>query len=357
MNSARSTSVSLLALAFCCASAWPQTPPPAQQPEQPRNRIRVQVNEVELPVTVTDDKGRFVSNLKASDFRVLDEGRPQRIEFFSHDQKQPIVVGFLVDQSNGVKTHWDKYRDALLELVWQLLPGDKRYSGYLISYSNDAELKVNTTTDSDKLASAIRKMKPGGGAALMDAIHIACTRRDLVKGEPYEPRRVLIIIGDGRDTSTNHTLDEVVELAHRNQVTIYAVSTQAFGFVNESQSVLERLTTETGGHVEYPLNNPYKDVSGYLSQPQDAGNYALTVGTGGYAAQISAGIIRAVEGLSGEITTQYVIRYVPDLDPDAKPKVFRRIKVEVPALPELHVRARQGYYPEGLPAAPASNSQ
>jgi VWFA-related protein len=353
--SLRSTPVYLLALALLSIPAKPQTT--QTQPDQPRNRIRVQVNEVELPVTVLDDKGRFVSNLKASDFRVLDEGKPQRIEFFSHDQKQPVVVGFLIDQSNGVKTHWDKYRDSLLELVWQLLPGDPRYSGYLISYSNEAELKVNTTSDSEKLASAIRKMKPGGGAALMDAIHIACTRRDLVKGEPYEPRRVLIILGDGRDTSTNHTLDEVIELAHRNQVTIYAVSTQAFGFVNESQTVIERLTTETGGHVEYPLNNPYKDISGYLSKPQDAGNYAIDVGTGGYAAQISAGIIKAVEGLSGEITTQYVIRYVPDIDPEAKPKIFRKIKVEVPALPELRIRARQGYYPEGLPIAPAANSQ
>ena len=351
MISIRSVSVSLLALALWCVPAKSQT----EQP--PRNSIRVQVNEVELPVTVTDDKGRFVSNLKAADFRVLDEGRPQRIEFFSHDQKQPIVVGFLVDQSNGVKTHWDKYRDALLELVWQLLPGDQRYSGYLISYANDAELKVNTTSDSEKLAASIRRMKPGGGAALMDAIHIACTRRDLVKGEPYEPRRVIIIMGDGRDTSTNHTLDEVIELAHRNQVTIYAVSTQAFGFTNDSQNVLERLTGETGGHVEYPLNNPYKDVSGYLSQPQDAGNYALTVGTGGYAAQISAGIIKAVEGLSGEITTQYVIRYVPDLDPEAKPKVFRKIKVEVPALPELRIHARQGYYPDALPSVPTGNSR
>ena len=59
----------------------------------------------------------------------------------------------------------------------------------------------------------------------------------------------------------------------------------AFGFANEDQDMLERLTHETGGHVEYPLNSLYKDVSGYLSNPPDDGNYALTVGTGGYAAR------------------------------------------------------------------------
>ena len=184
----------------------------------------------------------------------------------------------------------------------------------------------------------------------MDAIHIACTRRDLVKGEPYEPRRVLIILGDGRDTSTNHTLDEVIELAHRNQVTIYAVSTQAFGFANESENILQRITGETGGHVQRPLENPYKDVAGYLSQPSDAGNYALTVGTGSYAAQLAASVIKAVESLYGEITTQYVMRYVPDIESEVKPKVFRRIKVEVPSLPEVRIRHRQGYYPEGAPS-------
>src|SRR6516164_1190766 len=114
-------------------------------PEQEQPNIRVAVNEVIVPVTVTDDRGKFVSNLEAKDFRVLDEGRPQRINFFSHSEKQPIVVGFLIDQSNASKIHWSKYQEAILELVWHLLPGDKRYTGYLISYSNTADILVNTT--------------------------------------------------------------------------------------------------------------------------------------------------------------------------------------------------------------------
>jgi hypothetical protein len=56
-----------------------------QQAVPPAARIQVSVNEVIVPITVTDDKGRFVSNLEAKDFRILDEGRPQRIRFFSHD--------------------------------------------------------------------------------------------------------------------------------------------------------------------------------------------------------------------------------------------------------------------------------
>ena len=333
------------------STAPPQSP---QKGEQPVPRFAGGVNEVILPVTVTDDRGKFVSNLVAGDFRVLDEGRPQRINFFSHSEKQPIVVGFLIDQSNAVRIHWTKYQDAILELVWHLLPGDKRYTGYLISYGNTADIVVNTTFDSDKIADKVRKMKPGGGAALYDAIYLACTRRDLVKGEPYEPRRVIVVVGDGHDTASKHTRDEVLELMQRNLVTMYGVSTMAFGFANEDQETLEKLAHETGGHVEYPLNALYKGVSGYLSNPSDDGNYALTVGTGGYAAEIAAGIIKAVGGIGNEVTTQYVLRYTPDTDPEAKTKVFRKITVEIPGLPNVKISARKGYYPNDVPGAPAS---
>jgi len=350
-----------VALWFCCLLTIPAVPqsqsqpqPPAAQ-DDPSARIRVSVNEVIVPVTVTDDKGRFVSNLEAKDFRVLDEGQPQRIRFFNHDQRQPIVVGFLVDMSNNTKIHWNTFKDAILELMWNLLPGDARYSGYLITYANEAEVAVNTTTDSEKLADRVRKLKPGGGAALFDAVYAACTNRNLIKGEPYEPRRIIVVVGDGHDNASKKSMEEVLELAQRNLVTVYAISTMAFGFANEDQGVLEKLATETGGHVEYPLNSGlYKSVSGYLSNPSDDGNYALTVGTGGYAAEISRGIITAIAGISGEITTQYVLRYVPDVDLDPKLKVFRKIKVEVPSLPTVVIRARKGYYPNGVPGAPAS---
>ena len=325
-----------------------------QHKEPPTAQYQVSANEVIVPITVTDDKGRFVSNLDAKDFRILDEGRPQRIQFFSHDQRQPIVVGFLIDMSNNTRIHWKTYQDAILELVWNLLPGDKKYTGYLITYSNDAELVVNTTWDSDKIADQIKKLKPGGGAALFDAMYMACTKRELVQGEPYEPRRVLIVVGDGHDNASKKSIDEVLELAQRNQVSIYAMSTQAFGFANDTQDILERITGETGGHVEYPLSSLYKDVSGYLSNPSDDGNYALTVGTGGYAAEISGAIIKAVGGIGGEVTTQYVVRYTPDVDPEARARVFHHIKVEIPTLPNAKIHARNGYYLNGIPGAQGS---
>jgi VWFA-related protein len=335
--------------------AAPPQPQQTRQPEQEQAPIRVQVNEVIVPVTVTDDRGRFVSNLEKSDFRILDEGKPQQIRFFSHSEKQPVVIGFLLDMSNATRIHWKIYQEAIMELVWAMLPGDPRYTGYLITYANDAELAVNTTPDSEKISDKIRTLRPGGGAALFDAIYRACTDRKLVPGEPYEPRRVIVIVGDGHDTASKKTLDQVLELAQRNLVTIYAISTMNFGFDNPDKDVLEKLAVETGGRVMYPLDNLYKDVSGYLSTPSDYGNYALLPGSGGYASEIAGGIIKAVGAIAGEITTQYVLRYTPNIDADPKARPFRRIKVDIPSLPNARVRAKLGYYP--MPVGASGGSQ
>ncbi|MEJ7607293.1 MAG: VWA domain-containing protein [Bryobacteraceae bacterium] len=311
--------------------------------EKPQQPFRVQVNEVIVPVTVTDDRGRFVSNLDQKDFRIFDEGKEQNIRFFTRERNQPVVVGFLLDLSNASKIHWKAYSEAATELISTLLPNDPKYSGYLITYSTDAEVAVNTTTDAERLIDRIRKLKPGGGAALYDAIHMACTSRNLVKGEPIEPRRIIVVIGDGHDNNSKRTLDEVLELAQRNLVTVYGVSTVAFGFSADGEKNLTRLTEETGGRVVYPLQGLYKDVSGYLETPSDEGNYALKVGTGGYASAIAQGMFRAIADVVGEVTTQYILRYIPD-HIDEK-KVYRQVKISVPDLPTVRIRTRKGYYP------------
>ncbi len=311
--------------------------------------IRVQVNEVVVPVTVTDDKGRFVTNLDQSDFQIFDQNKEQKIEFFTRERNQPVVVGFLLDMSNNSRNQWKSWASSAEEMVVQMLPDNKpenkkRFSGYLIGYSNTAELMVDTTSDSEPIVDKIRKLKPGGGSAFYDAIYYACTTRKLVEGEPVEPRRIIIVIGDGNDNSSSHTLDEVLELAQRNLVTIYGISTVSSGFTSEGDANLVRLAEETGGRVEYPLNNPYKDVAGFLSQPRDEGNYAIQPGTGGYAAAISSSIFGSVANIVGEVTTQYIIRYVPDINAQESPRQLRTITVKV-ALPAVKVRARKNYYP------------
>jgi len=341
----------LLALSLAAQSQPPATsapsqPPAAAAPAQPGSEqppIKVQVNEVIVPITVTDEKGRFVSDLDQKDFQIFDQGKEQTIRFFTRERSQPVVVGFLIDMSNASRLHWKNYKDAATELVQNLIPGDNpKFSGYLITYANDAELLVNTTSDPEPMVQKIDKLKPSGGSALYDAIYLACTNRKLISGEPIEPRRVLVIIGDGHDNTSKKTLEEALEIAQRNLVTIYGVSTVAFGFNNVDDANLVRLAEETGGRVLYPLEGVYNDVAGYLSIPSDEGNYSLKVGTGAYASALANGMYRAVEAVAGEVTTQYIIRYIPDTVDEKR--VFRNIVVKV-NLGNVKVRARKGYYP------------
>ncbi len=308
------------------------------------NPIRIQVNEVIVPVTVTDEKGRFVTDLNEKDFQVFEDNRPQAIRFFTRERSQPVVIGFLLDMSNASRVHWKNFQDSSIELIQTLLTGDPKYSGYLVDYAQDAEVAVNTTNDPEPLVEKIRKLKPGGGAALYDAVYLACTSHKLVKGEPIEPRRVIVIIGDGHDNASKHSLDQVIELAQRNLVTIYGISTQAFGFTNASDANLVRLATQTGGRVVYPLGDVYKDTDGYLSHPSDDGNYALTVGTGAYRSAVDGRMYHAVADIAGEVTTQYIIRYVSD---NPSNKSYRNVKVTVD-LGNVKVRARKGYYANGV---------
>ena len=179
----------------------------AQQPQAP---IRVQVNEVVVPVTVTDEKGRFVSDLEQNDFKLFDQGKEQTIRYFNRERNQRVVVGFLVDLSNQSRGQWKSLQEATIELVLNLLPGDKKYAGYLIGYGNEAELMVNTTSDPDPIVERLRKISPSGGSAFYDALYMACTSRKLVDGEPVDPRRVIVVVGDGHDNASTKTLDQVI---------------------------------------------------------------------------------------------------------------------------------------------------
>jgi len=310
--------------------------------QQPQQAIRVQVNEVVVPVTVTDEKGKFITDLEQSDFKLFDQGKEQTIRYFNRERNQRVVVGFLVDLSNQSRGQWKSLQEATIELVLNLLPGDKKYAGYLIGYGNEAELMVNTTSDSDPIVERLRKISPSGGSAFYDAVYMACTSRKLVDGEPVDPRRVIVVIGDGHDNASSKTLDQVIELAQRYQVTINAMSTDAYGFTSDSGKNLERMAQETGGRVEYPLMNVYKNVSGFLSQPSDEGNYQLKVGTGGYTAAILGSIYDSIAKIAGEITTQYVLRYVPSETDESRVK--RTIEVKV-GIPNVIVKARTYYYP------------
>ena len=161
---------------------------------------------------------------------------------------------------------------------------------------------------------------------------------------------MIVIIGDGHDNVSKRSLEEVLYVAQRHQVTIHGLSTVAWGFHEKEEKNLFQLAEATGGRIVQPMDNVHKDVSGYLSKPQDAGNFVYTVGTGEYnAAQLQA-LFDAIRDVAGGIQKQYVLGYVPP-EPFSDGK-FRRIRVELNLTKyvDLDIRHRAGYYPPEVSA-------
>ena len=138
-------------------------------------------------------------------------------------------------------------------------------------------------------------------------------------------------------------------------MTIYGVSTVAFGFNSEGEKNLTKLAEETGGRVEYPLEGVYKDVIGYLEKPSDEGNYAMKVGTGRICRADRARHVPGHRERRGRSHDAVHHPVHPGRSEDAK--AFRNIKVTVPDLPTVKVRTRKGYYrrdPAGIASMAAT---
>jgi Ca-activated chloride channel homolog len=329
------TAIVFLGFVFLTGAAVPQSPTDSQ--------IQVQVNVVNVPVTVTDAEGKFVWDLEKTDFKVWEDGKEVEVRYFTRDSKQPVHVGFILDASSTARLYFKTYQEAITDLAWALIPSGEKSKGFLVAYHTEPDYLVKPTNDTETIVEKIRKLKPGGGAALFDAVYNVCTKYFTIKGQPGEPKRVLVLVGDGHDNASKMSLEQTLEAAQRAQVVVYAVSTVAYGFTNEGEANLVRLTEETGGRIERPLQKIHTKVSGYLSTPSDEGNYAYKVGTGQYASELGGKLYKAITEISGDVTHQYVLGYTsPTPFTDAK---FRSIKVEVNVKnADVKVRARKGYF-------------
>ncbi len=325
-----------------------------QEPLDDANTITVEVNVVNLPVTVTDSDGRFVVDLKLSDFDVREDGESVEIRYFTRsveeEKKPPLHTGFIVDLSNTARLYYKTYQDSIGDLAWLLVPEGGKNRGFLFGYHTEVDQLVDFTNDPVILTESMESLKHGGGSAMYDAIYRACSEK--LASRPYqgasEPRKVIVVIGDGHDNASKHSIEEVIYQAQLHQVTIYAVSTVGWGFHEAEEESLVKLTRATGGRVVRPLQKVHKDISGYLSKPQDAGNYAYEVGTGGYAAAQLQALYRAILDVAGNVQSQYILGYIPK-----KPftdQTFRNIRVNVNLGAEIEIFHRRGYFPPTPPS-------
>src|SRR5437867_2835042 len=228
----------------------------AQQPveqkpapvDQSGTRITVDVTRVNVLFTVTDKKGRFITDLGKNDFSVTENKKPQVIQEFAAETDLPLRIAILIDTSNSIRDRFKFEQEAAIEFINSVIR-PREDKAMVVSFDTAAELVSDLSDEPEKLAKAIRSLRPGGGTALYDAIYFACRDR-LQQDQPrHKFRRAIILVTDGDDNQSRVTRDQALEMAQKADVVIYAISTNISRIEGDGDKVLKYLSLETGGQA------------------------------------------------------------------------------------------------------------
>jgi len=302
---------------------------------------------VNVPVTVLDKRGMPVIDLTQHDFKVYENGVLQAINYFRQEPAPPLRIGLIIDTSNSARPLLSYEKDAAEEFVYQMLQGrNTKNQVFLETFDSESSILHDFSADPDELNEKIRDLKAGGGKALYDAIYNACRDKMLNSGDPESTRRVVVVMSDGLDVQSTHTLDEAISMAHRAETVVYTILNSPYGFTAESNKNLERLAEQTGGAYLFPQENPAgADLgSGYLAHGQigcTSQNEGLDAKTGIYTAERLAHLSDSVEAIGRELNDQYFIGYKPS-NP-ALDGTYRAIKVTA-LRRDVRVRFKPGYF-------------
>ncbi len=224
-------------------------PPASIQNQKAAAQIQVRVNLVNVLFTVVGKKERLISNLSKDDFRVFEDGKPQKILFFGTESNLPLRVGILIDTSNSIRLRLHFEKEAAIDFLDDIVRPETD-KAFVVGFDVSPVMVQDYTDDLDKLSQGIRSLQAGGGTGLYDAIYYACKEKMVYSPQP-EPylRRVLILVSDGRDNFSQHSRDEALSMAQKAEAVIYAISTNYSGLQTRGDKVLHYLATETGGEV------------------------------------------------------------------------------------------------------------
>lgn len=312
----------LLLLGTLVPLQWAQTTGTEQQPvsgaaiaadagsEDGITTIRKSVEEVNVIFTATDKRGRFKKNLKPSDLAVYDDGKPPAaVRSFRSQTDLPLRVGLVLDVSGSITSRFTFEQEAAISFFNQILrPNTDR--AFVVAFKSMPTLTQDFTDDPDLLASGVKKLAPGGGSAVYDALYLAATRKLMGTQADRPVRRLIILISDGEDNQSRVTANEVIEAARRAEVAIYAISATNSNIFSRGDKLMEKFAEETGGRVFYP--NKIEDVA------------------------------HAFNTIQEELRSQYALSYKPaDFDADGH---YRRIDIQARTDKNVVIRARKGYF-------------
>ncbi len=326
-------------------AASPQSSSPNSAAES--NSIKVHVEVVNVPVTVLDKRGMPVIDLTKNDFRVFEDGKRQNIRYFSSELMPPLRIGLLVDTSNSARFELKFEKDAASEFAYTMLRGlNSRNQIFLETFDASSSIIQDFTNNPDKINEKLRKLKAGGGKSVYDAVYEACQHEIEKAGPREQTRRVLVLISDGIDVQSKHSLEDAISMAHRAETAIYTIGNTQYGFANPGAKYLEQMADDTGGASFFPARKtPGTDyLTGYLSHGQFDSmdqNKGLDAETGIYSAQKMIALADSLDSIRRELTNQYLLGYIPT---DSKlDGTYRKIRV-VAERKGVVVRYKPGYF-------------
>jgi VWFA-related protein len=181
---------------------------------------------VNVIATVTDSRGRSVSNLTANDFVLEEDGKPQEITHFSQDQNVPVSVGVLLDTSGSMDRKIRTAVEAVERFSRRIHENDEIF---LISFSGRPVLRQDFTDDREKFSQALRHVNATGGTALYDALAEGLTK---IRSGRHSKRAILLIT-DGQDTASTAKLDDVLQAIRQSDLLVYPVGISALTYAKD----------------------------------------------------------------------------------------------------------------------------
>ena len=233
----------------------PQLPPADAsgnaEGQQPTYTLKTGIREVDLIFTVTDRKGQFVTGLQQQNFGLLDDGRPpERVISFKQQTNLPLRVGIMLDTSSSIRQRFQFEQQAATDFLLQVLHNEDR--AFVEGFDVQTELTQDFTNRVDLLDTGIRKLRPGGGTALFDALYKTCRDEMLTLRQDVSVRKAIVLVSDGDDDYSRALESESIKMCQRAETIVYTISTNTGPSKDKGDDVLRQIAEATGGQAFFP---------------------------------------------------------------------------------------------------------
>ncbi len=309
--------IALLVVILMPDLAWSQDSHPSLNSQSSEYTLQIRASLVILSATVQDRHHSLVSGLARDNFQIYQDGVLQPIKYFSHEDI-PVTVGILVDNSGSMGPKRNDVLAAAMAFARTSNPKDQMF---VVNFNDHVTFALPAdipfTDERDRLQQALSGIRAIGQTALYDGI--AAGLDHLKHGN--SDKNVLILISDGGDNASHHSLAQVTEMAKQSSAIIYAIGIFDEQDGDQNPGVLNRFAKETGGKAYFP--------------------------------QSSADLASICEEIARDIRNQYTLAYIPTFATQESRYRAIRVKASAQGHGLLFVRTRTGYSEPLMPQASA----